>query len=221
MVVKRRLALSVRFGDIIPPVTAREQKKQNTRRALADAAVRMFTERGYDSVTMAEVATEAGVSRRTAFRYFPSKDDLVMEYPAEWFLAFNNSIAEHPGLTPGERIREASYAVASHIESDPDGVRQLFGLAFAHPSIAGRYAASSAQWIERIHTELGPDARDDLEAKDDTDTKADTEARMLAAATMGVINSACEIWAITNQPLKKLLDEGLDLLAGPLKLTNN
>ncbi len=183
----------------------RELKKLRTRRNLADAAVRLFTERGYDQVTMAEVAAMAGVSRRTAFRYFPSKDDLVMEYSAEWFDVFNKSVDDHPELPLSGRIRGASHAVAAHIEANPDPVRQLFGLADAHPALAGRYAASSAQWVDRIAAEI------------QLDKPADIEARMLAAAVMGIINSVCEIWAVTDQPMSPLLDRGLDLITASLE----
>jgi AcrR family transcriptional regulator len=185
-------------------VGTRELKKSQTRRALADAAIRLFAEQGFANVTMADVAAEAGVSRRTAFRYFPSKDDLVMQHPAEWLLVFDESVEANAHLALGSRIRHASFAVAAHIEADPVPVRQLFGLAFAHPSIAGRYAASSATWIERMAVEIGRDLPDE------------TEAQLLAAAVMGIINAVCEIWATTDQPMVPLLDRGLALVAGRL-----
>ncbi|MEO3842082.1 TetR/AcrR family transcriptional regulator [Streptomyces sp. B22F1] len=56
----------------------RERKKQRTRRLLSETAVRLFLERGYDAVSVAEVAAAAEVSKPTLFRYFPSKEDLVL-----------------------------------------------------------------------------------------------------------------------------------------------
>ncbi|MCY0944459.1 TetR/AcrR family transcriptional regulator [Streptomyces antarcticus] len=57
----------------------RENKKLRTRRQLAATALELFLERGFDAVSVADIAAAAEVSKPTLFRYFPSKEDLVLD----------------------------------------------------------------------------------------------------------------------------------------------
>lgn len=57
----------------------RERKKWETRRRISDVATGLFFARGFDNVTIAEVAEAAGVSRMTVFNYFPRKEDLFLD----------------------------------------------------------------------------------------------------------------------------------------------
>src|SRR5436853_609935 len=65
------------------PEGLRERKKRKTRESIANAAARLFTERGFEVVTVAEVARAAEVSEQTVFNYFPTKEDLVFDRDAE------------------------------------------------------------------------------------------------------------------------------------------
>ncbi|SDK40009.1 DNA-binding transcriptional regulator, AcrR family [Nonomuraea maritima] len=85
----------------------RETKKQQTRRAIADAALPLFLERGFDQVSVAEVARHVGVSGQTVFNYFPAKEDLFFDRQAE---AEDELAAivrtREPGRCPVEAVRE-------------------------------------------------------------------------------------------------------------------
>jgi AcrR family transcriptional regulator len=85
-------------------VGLRELKKQRTRRAIADKALELFAARGFDRVTVAEVAEAAGVSEKTVFNYFPSKEDLFYDEVPEREAALLAAISER---APGESVLTA------------------------------------------------------------------------------------------------------------------
>jgi AcrR family transcriptional regulator len=82
----------------------RERKKAQTRRAISDVATRLFMERGFEAVTVAEVAEAAGVSIKTVFNYFGSKEELFLDREAEVRDAIVAAVA---GRAEGRRVTEA------------------------------------------------------------------------------------------------------------------
>ncbi|GAA3189738.1 MULTISPECIES: TetR/AcrR family transcriptional regulator [Streptomyces] len=85
----------------------RETKKQRTRTAIADAALPLFLEHGFDQVTVAEVARHAGVSTNTVFNYFRTKEDLFFDRQTEVEGHLATLVRDRaPGACPVETIRD-------------------------------------------------------------------------------------------------------------------
>lgn len=78
----------------------RELKKEQTRQLIADTAWRMFTERGFEQVTVAEIAREAQVSEATVFNYFDSKEDLFYWRLGAFGARLASAISSRPGGEP-------------------------------------------------------------------------------------------------------------------------
>jgi AcrR family transcriptional regulator len=114
----------------------RERKKQRTRQLIADTAMRLFLEHGFDAVTVAEVAGAAEVDAKTVYNYFPSKPWLIYHRletfeaalldtvrgrkPGESILAaFARFVIESHGLLADERPSEQLKAVGRMIANSP------------------------------------------------------------------------------------------------------
>jgi AcrR family transcriptional regulator len=99
----------------------RERKKRRTRRALAGAALRLFSERGYEQTTVADIAAAADVSPRTFFGYFRSKEEVLFADTDERIELMRQALAEVP---PGTPTAETLRLVAARVLSSSTG---LFG----------------------------------------------------------------------------------------------
>ncbi|MFF5563370.1 TetR family transcriptional regulator [Streptomyces sp. NPDC012623] len=79
----------------------RERKKRMLRRQLSDTATEMFMERGFDAVRVAEIAEACGVSEKTVFNYFPTKESLVLDLGEATLNSLRTTLAD-PDLAPVE-----------------------------------------------------------------------------------------------------------------------
>jgi AcrR family transcriptional regulator len=77
----------------------RERKKRQTRQQLTDTATEMFLERGFDAVRVAEIAAACGVSEKTVFNYFPTKESLVLDHADAAMAALRTDLAD-PAVPP-------------------------------------------------------------------------------------------------------------------------
>ncbi|MZD04573.1 TetR family transcriptional regulator [Streptomyces sp. SID5785] len=87
---------STETGAAAAPLGRRERKKAATRQAIADAALRLFLERGYDDVGIREIADAADVSTTTLFKHFPAKEALVLDEDEEQEARLLASVRERP-----------------------------------------------------------------------------------------------------------------------------
>lgn len=97
----------------------RERKKARTRQALADAAVRLFTERGFDNVGVREVAEAADVSLSTLFKHFPSKEALVFDLDADIESALIAAVRDRaPGRSVLHALRDHMVHTRTAVRTD-------------------------------------------------------------------------------------------------------
>ena len=98
----------------------RERKKRETREAIARAAWKLFVRRGFDAVTVADIARAANVSEKTVFNYFPTKEDLVFGAGMQRTAALIEAVrARPPGASIVEPFRRWTMDYLDRVEHDP------------------------------------------------------------------------------------------------------
>lgn len=114
----------------------RERKKAQTRRLISDAATRLFTERGFDGVTVKEIADAADVSPTTVFAYFPTKESLVFDEGPDQEEHLVAAVRNRP---PGQDVLDAieAHLLAERLtydHADPQ-VRAFLAMVEATPAL--------------------------------------------------------------------------------------
>lgn len=106
--------------DEAPVVGRRERKKAATRRAIADAALRLFLERGYDQVSIKDIAEAADVATTTVFKHFPGKEALVFDQDEDREAHLVAAVRQRPaGQSIVEALRESVLASWPSIAAHP------------------------------------------------------------------------------------------------------
>lgn len=161
----------------------RERKKADTRTAIQRHAVRLFGTQGYDATSIEQIADAAGVSHRTVFRYFPTKESLVTTDDVGGLLA-TACRAQPAGLGPVDALRRAFRTVLGDLDVAATRDRQM--LVLGAPAL---WAASlpSITATKHVLTELVAERLDRP-----TDH---ARVRALAGAVFGVLLSVWLDWA--------------------------
>jgi AcrR family transcriptional regulator len=159
----------------------RERKKARTRAAIREHAFRLFREQGYDATTVEQIAEAAEVSPSTFFRYFPTKEDVVLldDMDLLWLEAVR---AQPPGLSPVAALRAGMRdAFASIPAAEFEQVREGMRLALTVPAVRARSLDELARTIGIIGAALAERSGRD---------PADPAVRVLAGAVVGVAMAA-------------------------------
>lgn len=106
--------------------TRRERKKAATRRAIADAALELFLERGFDNVSVREIADAADVSPTTVFAHFPCKEAIAVDEDDEMREHLTAAVSDRPdGVSIPDALRQFYREDAWHTDA-PEGSRERF-----------------------------------------------------------------------------------------------
>jgi AcrR family transcriptional regulator len=196
------------------PSSLRERKKARTRAAIRQHALRLFMAQGYTETTVEQIAEAAEVSPATFFRYFPTKEDVVLQDDFD-ILALAVMEAQPPELGPIAAFRAAAATVAKMQLTQEDG--EIFAattyLTFSVPEVRARALDELVRTSDQISAAI---------ARRVGASPDDFEVRNLAGAIIGVIMAATMPWDMNQPPdfyvMFDRIDAGLAHLEAGLPL---
>jgi AcrR family transcriptional regulator len=197
------------------PVGLRERKKARTRASIREHALRLFREQGYHATTVEQIAAAAEVSPSTFFRYFPTKEDLVLQDDMDTRMI--EALERQPGgLSPLAAVRAAAREMfVAYSEADLEVIRQTTQLTMTVPEIRARALDEFARTIGVIGEAV---ARRAGRPPDDLNV------RVMAGAIVGVIMAITIPWdhewtdRQTMEETFQRIEQGLALLEAGLPL---
>jgi AcrR family transcriptional regulator len=186
-------------------LTLRERNKARARADIAAAALRLFFDRGFEGVTVDEIVSAAGVSRRTFFRYFETKEDaLLADYP-ELNSRFGEALAATEPDNAIDAVRAALHGMADwYIERSEAVLARSKVIRDTSTNVAARNLEFLTQWergvAHAVANQVGADAGDLL-------------PRAGAAMIVGAFRAALTQWVRSSchEDLHALIDRALDL----------
>jgi AcrR family transcriptional regulator len=128
----------------------------NAQGRLGQAAFELFTERGFEQVTVAEIAERAGLTERTFFRYFADKREVLFAGAQGFQDLFVSSVAAAPdSAAPIDAVAEALYAAAAMMVAHEAGARSRAAIIAAHPDLRERELVKLAVVAAEVAEALG------------------------------------------------------------------
>ncbi len=196
------------------PDGLRERKKARTRASLREHALRLFREQGYTATTVEQIAAAAEVSPSTFFRYFPTKEDLVLQDDMDTRM-IEALEQQPPGLGAVAAVRAASRQMfASYTAADMDVIRETTRLTMTVPEIRSRAMDEFARSIEVVAEAVARRAGRPAD---------DVAVRTVAGAIIGVIMAITLPWEgwseqVSLEDTFARIDKALALLEAGLPL---
>ncbi len=171
-------------------------------------ATRMFADRGFEAVTVDEIVAAADVSHRTFYRYFPSKEDVLLGDHQAKVDAFVAAVRARPADESAfDALRAAVLDFADGYEQDQDRNATRARVVHETPCLAQRVSEKQLAWEQA----LTPVLAERIVGVPD----ADLQARLMVACALGVMRAAIDRWIAVGpaRSLRDLVDESFETLA--------
>jgi AcrR family transcriptional regulator len=189
-----------------------ERRRRRTAAELEEAALRLFAERGFDAVTVDDIAAEAGVSRRTFFRYFASKEDVLLSDHLRRLAELRAALAARPADEPVlTAVRQAILSMTQGYEQERERLLRRAQIMAETPALQTRSLGHQRVWEEAV--------KDMVALRLGVDPTMDVRPAVVAATTLAAVRVAVGTWLVGggHAHLPTLVAKALDLLNGGLQ----
>ncbi|MFI2618337.1 TetR family transcriptional regulator [Streptomyces sp. NPDC018584] len=133
-----------------------ERKRRLVSDELTESALQLLALKGYDGVTIDEIVAAAGVSRRTFFRYFASKEDVVVQFLADMGSDMRTELAHRPAdERPSEALLHAVRIPLRACAADSERALRVVRLILRTPALHARFLERQAHWRDDLTAQLG------------------------------------------------------------------
>ncbi|GAA2246521.1 TetR family transcriptional regulator [Herbiconiux moechotypicola] len=153
-------------SKVTPSGGVRERMRDAIRAELMTAALASIREVGFANTTAAAIAATVGVSERTFFRYFPTKEDAVLQRVEAMGPAIAAALGRRPSAeTAFEALRGAFDVAVAAVAEDPTTIAVIMSVNRAEPALRRRHLQQQDEWITRLRSALlerSPDRGDSL-----------------------------------------------------------
>ncbi|MEV7281480.1 TetR family transcriptional regulator [Streptomyces sp. NPDC093111] len=198
-----------------PAVSLAERKRLLVATELTESALQLLALKGFDAITVDEIAAAAGVSKRTFFRYFASKEDVVVQFLSGMGADIHAALAERPASEPPSRSLRHAVAVPLLACTDrhPDHAARalrVVQLILRTPALLARFLERQAAWQETLAEELA--------RREGVAVTADLRPRLAAGTALVAFRAALQGWSeseATKDPMD-LLDRAFAVVAPAL-----
>jgi AcrR family transcriptional regulator len=184
----------------------RERKRTRTRLMIQTEALRLFSEKGYSQTTVEEIADAAAISPRTFFRYFPSKEDVVIW--DEYDPLVDDLLAARPADEPlVETLRAVIRETLGGLHRrDPERLRARVRLSVTVPEVRARFVDEQTHGLEQLVPLLAAKRGAALD---------ELALRVTGSALLAAVTVALDLWQKDGgkSDLFRLLDQATDALA--------
>ncbi|GAA3448454.1 TetR family transcriptional regulator [Dactylosporangium matsuzakiense] len=178
-----------------------ERKRQLVRDELSEAALQLVAFQGFDDTTIDQMAAAAGVSRRTFFRYFQSKEDVIIEFLSDLGRKLRTALQSRPeSEPPAEAVRQALRVFTDKFWEHPEKSSRLARVTVETPALLGRYLERQVAWKATMTEELA--------RRMAVDPDTTLEPAVLVAVAFAAFDTALMCWAREPaQDLNALVEE--------------